>query len=180
MTAPPSMPAIPATSRRRNRCWPRRPISRWCRARRRNPPVAPNDPVLPERSNVFDIGIDQKIYADPRPRNGDRRLLQDRARLAGRRPVRPGLCAIRVQLRPRPECRRRTQGKLHQRQFPRLWQCRLGQTDATKIVSNQYLFGPDELAYIANTLRLYRPRPAADGVGRRVLLVERHPVLAST
>ena len=29
------------------------------------PAVSQNDPVLPERSNVFDIGVDQKIYAIP-------------------------------------------------------------------------------------------------------------------
>jgi hypothetical protein len=36
-TPPPSMPAMPAPSPRPNRCWRRRPISRWCRAPPSNP-----------------------------------------------------------------------------------------------------------------------------------------------
>ena len=56
----------------------------------------------------------------------------------------------RVQLCERTECRRRTQGELHQRQLPGLWQCRWAKQTATDVVSNQYLFDPDELAYIAN------------------------------
>ena len=116
----------------------------------------------------------------PRTRDGARCLLQDRDRSARRRPVRPGLCAVRVQLRPRPECRRRTQGQLHQRQSASLRQCRLGQTARD----------PDRLEPVSvrsrrtrlhrQRLCLHRPRPVSDRIGRRILSVERHQILGAT
>ena len=50
---------------------------------------------------------------------------------------------------------------------------------ATNVVSNQFLFGQDELDYIATPLRLHRPRPDADRLGRRVLSLERHALQRS-
>ena len=62
---PRSMPAMRATSRRR--CWwrPPRP-TRLFNNTDGAAPAGQNDPVLPERSNYFDAGVDQKIYRDAR------------------------------------------------------------------------------------------------------------------
>ena len=100
---------------------------------------------------------------DTRPRARHRRLLQDRARPARRRPVRRGLCADRVQLRQGGEHRRRAQGRPTPTAISGSTATLPGQSSiATNIVSNQFLFGADELAFIADQLHLHRPRPGRD------------------
>jgi outer membrane receptor protein involved in Fe transport len=114
------------------------------------PAVTANNPVLPERSNVFDVGVVQKIYPIPGLEVGvdayyktARDLLDDgqfgaayvltafnydRAENAG------------VELKATY-----TNGNF--RAYGNLaWARQI----ATDVVSNQYLFSPDELAYIAS------------------------------
>ena len=86
-----------------------------------------------------------------RPRGRRRRLLQDRARPARRRPVRRGLCAERLQLRPRRKHRRRAQIRPTPTAISAPTATSPGPSRSrptsyrTSICS-----APDELAYIAN------------------------------
>ena len=114
------------------------------------PAVTANDPVLPERSNVFDVGVVQKIHAIPGLEVGidgyykiARDLLDDGQ--FGAAYVLNGFNYDRginegVELKATY-----TNGNF--RVYGNLaWATQLG----TNIVSNQFLFGPDELAFIAN------------------------------
>ncbi len=114
------------------------------------PQVSQNDPVLPERSNVYDIGVDQKIYAIPGLEVGvdayyktARDLLDD-----GQFGAAYVLTAFNyaqgqnfgVELKTSY-----TNGNL------RLYgNVAYARQRATNVVSNQYLFSADDLAYIAN------------------------------
>jgi outer membrane receptor protein involved in Fe transport len=114
------------------------------------PAVAVNDPVLPERSNVFDVGAVQKIHAIPGLEVGidayyktARDLLDD-----GQFGAAYVLTAfnydraqnVGVELKSSySNGNFRIYGNL-------AWARQL----ATQVVSNQYLFAPDELAYIAS------------------------------
>ena len=85
-----------------------------------------------------------------RPRSRRRWLLQARARPARRRPVRRGLCAERLQLRPRGEnLGLELKSTYTNGNFRAYGNVAWAKQIATNIVSNQFLFGPDELAYIA-------------------------------
>jgi outer membrane receptor protein involved in Fe transport len=114
------------------------------------PAVPVNDPVLPERSNVFDVGVVQKITAIPGLEAGidvyyksARDLLDD-----GQFGAAYVLTAfnydraqnVGVELKSSySNGNFRIYGNL-------AWARQL----ATRVVSNQYLFDPDELAYIAS------------------------------
>ncbi|MGZ5873715.1 MAG: TonB-dependent receptor [Bradyrhizobium sp.] len=119
-------------------------------ANTQTPAVPINDPVLPERSNVFDIGVVQKIRAIPGLEVGidayyktARDLLDDGQ--FGQAYVLTGFNYTRginegVELKANyTNGNFRTYGNL-------AWATQIG----TNIVSNQFLFGPDELAFIAN------------------------------
>jgi outer membrane receptor protein involved in Fe transport len=119
-------------------------------ANTQTPAVPINDPVLPERSNVFDIGVVQKIRAIPGLEVGidayyksARDLLDDGQ--FGAAYVLSGFNYARginegVELKANY-----TNGNF--RAYGNLaWATQIG----TNIVSNQFLFGPDELAFIAN------------------------------
>ncbi len=114
------------------------------------PAVTTNDPVLPERSNVFDVGVVQRIHAIPGLEVGidgyykaARDLLDDGQ--FGQAYVMTGFNYDRgvnegVELKATY-----TDGNL--RLYGNLaWATQIG----TNIVSNQFLFSPAELAYIAN------------------------------
>ncbi len=114
------------------------------------PAVMTNDPVLPERSNVFDIGVVQKIHAIPGLEVGidgyyktARDLLDDGQ--FGQAYVLTGFNYQRgtnegVELKA-------TYGNGNFRVYGNLaWATQIG----TNIVSNQFLFSPDQLAFIAN------------------------------
>lgn len=114
------------------------------------PAVGQNDPVLPERSHVFDAGVVQKIYAIPGLEVGvdgyyklAKDLLDDGQ--FGAAYVLSGFNYERgenlgLELKASYERNNlRLYGNL-------AWARQV----ATNVVSNQYLFGPDELAYIAS------------------------------
>ncbi|MBR0757265.1 TonB-dependent receptor [Bradyrhizobium jicamae] len=114
------------------------------------PAVATSSPVLPERSNVFDVGVDQKIYAIPGLDVGidayyktARDLLDDGQ--FGAAYVLTGFNYERgenvgVELK----------AKYTNGNFQAYGNLAWAQQIATNVVSNQYLFDPDELAYIAS------------------------------
>ncbi len=114
------------------------------------PAVSANDPVLPERSNVYDIGVDQKIYAIPGLEVGldayyktARDLLDDGQ--FGAAYVLTAFNYDRAQNYGVEFKTSYTNGNL------RLYgNVAYAVQRATKVVSNQYLFDPDDLAYIAN------------------------------
>ena len=112
--------------------------------------VSQADPVQPERSNVYDIGVDQKIYAIPGLEMGldayyktATDLLDDgqfgQAYVLSAFNYASGQ-NVGVELKANY-----TNGNL--RLYGNIAWAR---QRATQIVSNQYLFAPDELAYIAN------------------------------
>ncbi len=114
------------------------------------PAVNQNDPVLPERSNVFDVGVDQKIYAIPGLEVGvdayyktARDLLDDGQ--FGAAYVLTAFNYDRAQNMGLELKSSYTNGNF--RIYGNLaWAKQI----ATNIVSNQFLFAPDELAFIAN------------------------------
>ena len=114
------------------------------------PPGSANDPVLPERSNVFDVGVVQKIYAIPGLEVGLDAYYKTATDLLddgqfGQAYVLTAFNYARginegVELKASY-----TNGNLHL--YGNLaWARQI----ATDVVSNQYLFDPAELNYIAN------------------------------
>src|SRR6185312_4275512 len=114
------------------------------------PAGSPNDPVLPERSNVFDVGVVQKIYAVPGLEVGLDAYYKTATDLLddgqfGQAYVLTAFNYARginegVELKASY-----THGNLHL--YGNLaWARQI----ATDVVSNQYLFDPAELNYIAN------------------------------
>ncbi|MBR0870417.1 TonB-dependent receptor [Bradyrhizobium tropiciagri] len=114
------------------------------------PAVSANDPVLPERSHVFDVGVTQKVYAIPGLEVGmdayykiATDLLDD-----GQFGAAYVLTAFNyakgtnegVELTARYD-----HDNLHL-----YGNVAVARQVATNVVSNQYLFDPDELAFIAN------------------------------
>jgi outer membrane receptor protein involved in Fe transport len=119
-------------------------------ANTQTPAVPTNDPVLPERANVFDIGVVQKIRAIPGLEVGidayyklARDLLDDGQ--FGQAYVLSGFnyaSGINEGLELKVNY---TNGNF--RAYGNLaWATQIGKD----IVSNQFLFGPDELAFVAN------------------------------
>jgi outer membrane receptor protein involved in Fe transport len=113
------------------------------------PGVSTNSPVLPERSNVYDVGVDQKIHAIPGLEVGvdayyktARDLLDDGQ--FGAAYVLTGFNYDRgenvgVELK----------AKYTNGNFQAYGNFAWAKQIASNVVSNQYLFDPDELAYIA-------------------------------
>jgi outer membrane receptor protein involved in Fe transport len=114
------------------------------------PAVNQNDPVLPERSNVFDIGVDQQIHAIPGLEVGidayyktARDLLDDGQ--FGAAYVLTAFNYDRAENMGLELKSSYTNGNF--RIYGNLaWAKQI----ATNIVSNQFLFAPDELAFIAS------------------------------
>jgi outer membrane receptor protein involved in Fe transport len=112
--------------------------------------VSQADPVQPERSNVYDIGVDQKIYAIPGLEMGLDAYYKTATDLLddgqfGQAYVLSAFNYARGQNVGVELKANYTNGNL--RLYGNIAWAR---QRATQIVSNQYLFGPDELAYIAN------------------------------
>ena len=114
------------------------------------PAIPLNDPVLPERSNVFDVGVDQKIHAIPGLEAGidgyyksARDLLDDGQ--FGAAYVLTAFNYDRAQNVGVELKSSYTNGNF--RVYANL---ALAKQIATQVVSNQFLFDPDELAYIAS------------------------------
>ena len=114
------------------------------------PAVSQNDPVQPERSNVYDIGVDQKISAIPGLEVGVDAYYKTATDLLddgqfGAAYVLSAFNYARAQNVGVELKTTYTNGNL--RLYGNLAWARQRATD---VVSNQYLFAPDELAYIAN------------------------------
>jgi outer membrane receptor protein involved in Fe transport len=113
------------------------------------PAVAQNDPVQPERSNVYDIGVDQKIYAIPGLEMGVDAYYKTATDLLddgqfGQAYVLSAFNYARGQNVGVELKANYTNGNLHL-----YGNVAWARQRATQVVSNQYLFDPDELAYIA-------------------------------
>jgi outer membrane receptor protein involved in Fe transport len=114
------------------------------------PTVSQNDPVQPERSNVFDVGVTQKIYAIPGLELGIDGYYKTATDLLddgqfGAAYVLTAFNYARGINEGVELTASYTNGNL--RLYGNLaWAKQV----ATDVVSNQYLFDPDELAYIAN------------------------------
>ncbi len=113
------------------------------------PAVSANDPVQPERSNVYDIGWDQKISAIPGLEVGLDAYYKTATDLLddgqfGQAYVLTAFNYARAQNTGVEFKTSYTNGNL------RLYgNVAWARQRATQVVSNQYLFDPDELAYIA-------------------------------
>jgi outer membrane receptor protein involved in Fe transport len=119
-------------------------------ANTQTPTVLQNDPVLPERANVFDVGVVQKIYAIPGLEIGidgyykEARDLLDDGQF-GAAYVLNGFNYERGKNWGLELKSSYTNGNF--RIYGNLaWATQIG----TNIVSNQFLFGADELAFIAS------------------------------
>ena len=117
-------------------------------ANTQTPAVALADPVRPERSNVFDIGLTQKIFPgfdvgiDAYYKSA-RDLLDD-----GQFGAAYVLTAFNYDRGTNVGVE--IKGNYVNGGFRAYANLAIAQQKATRIVSNQFLFGPDELAYIAN------------------------------
>ncbi|HEY3794834.1 MAG TPA: TonB-dependent receptor [Bradyrhizobium sp.] len=114
------------------------------------PAVSQSDPVQPERSNVYDIGVDQKIYAIPGLEVGLDAYYKTATDLLddgqfGAAYVLSAFNYARAQNVGVEFKTSYTNGNLHL-----YGNVAWARQRATQVVSNQYLFDPDELAYIAN------------------------------
>jgi outer membrane receptor protein involved in Fe transport len=119
-------------------------------ANTQTPEVPLSDPVLPERSNVFDVGVVQKIYAIPGLEVGidgyykEARDLLDDGQF-GAAYVLTGFNYDRGKNMGLELTSSYRNGNF--RAYANLaWATQIG----TNIVSNQFLFAADELAFIAN------------------------------
>jgi outer membrane receptor protein involved in Fe transport len=114
------------------------------------PGVSQNDPVQPERSNVYDIGVDQKIYAIPGLQVGVDAYYKTATDLLddGQFGAAYVLSAFNYAYAQNAGVELKasyTNGNL------RLYgNVAWARQRASDVVSNQYLFDPAELAYIAN------------------------------
>ena len=114
------------------------------------PATSQNDPVQPERSNVYDIGVDQKIYAIPGLEVGVDAYYKTATDLLddgqfGAAYVLSAFNYARAQNTGVELKTSYTNGN-----FRLYGNVAWARQRATDVVSNQYLFAPDELAYIAN------------------------------
>jgi outer membrane receptor protein involved in Fe transport len=114
------------------------------------PAVSQSDPVQPERSNVFDVGVTQKIYAIPGLELGIDGYYKTATDLLddgqfGQAYVLTAFNYAHAQNTGVELKANYTNGNL--RLYGNVAWARQRGTD---VVSNQYLFAPDELAYIAN------------------------------
>jgi outer membrane receptor protein involved in Fe transport len=114
------------------------------------PAVTQNDPVLPERSHVFDIGVDQKIHAIPGLEVGidayyktARDLLDD-----GQFGAAYVLTAFNYDRAENMGLELKS--SYANGNFKIYGNLAWAKQIATNIVSNQFLFAPDELAFIAS------------------------------
>jgi outer membrane receptor protein involved in Fe transport len=114
------------------------------------PGVTTNDPVQPERSNLYDIGVEQKIYAVPGLTVGVDAYYKTATDLLddGQFGAAYVLSAFNYAYAQNTGVEFKanyTNGNL------RLYgNVAWARQRATQVVSNQYLFDPDDLAYIAN------------------------------
>jgi outer membrane receptor protein involved in Fe transport len=114
------------------------------------PGVTTNDPVQPERSNVYDIGVDQKIYAVPGLTVGLDAYYKTATDLLddGQFGAAYVLSAFNYAYAQNTGVEFKasyTNGNL--RMYGNVAWAR---QRASQVTSNQYLFDPDDLAYIAN------------------------------
>ena len=119
-------------------------------ANTQTPQVPIGDPVLPERSHVFDVGVVQKIYPVPGLEVGvdgyyklARNLLDDGQ--FGAAYVLNGFNYDRGE-----NIGLEVKSTYNNGNFRAYANVAWAKQIATTVVSNQYLFGPDELAYIAD------------------------------
>src|SRR4029077_15335058 len=82
------------------------------------PSVNLDSPVRAERADVYDVGVVQQVL--PGLGGQHRCLLQARDQSHRRRPIRRRLCAHRIQLCPRRECRCRALRQIQERPLSRL------------------------------------------------------------
>lgn len=114
------------------------------------PQVSQNDPVLPERSNVFDVGVTQKIYAVPGLELGVDAYYKTATDLLD-----DGQFGAAYVLTAFNYAKGINQGveftsTYNNGNLHLYANVAMARQVATDVVSNQYLFDPDELAFIAN------------------------------
>ncbi|WP_076866239.1 TonB-dependent receptor [Bradyrhizobium mercantei] len=114
------------------------------------PGVTANDPVLPERSHVFDIGVTQKVYAIPGLEVGMDAYYKIATDLLD-----DGQFGAAYVLTAFNYAKGTNEGVELKATYDHdnlhlYGNVAIARQVATQVVSNQYLFDPDELAYIAN------------------------------
>ncbi|WP_225712882.1 TonB-dependent receptor [Bradyrhizobium semiaridum] len=114
------------------------------------PAVTANDPVLPERSHVFDVGVTQKVYAIPGLEVGMDAYYKIATDLLD-----DGQFGAAYVLTAFNYAKGINEGveltaTYNHDNLHLYGNVAVARQVATNVVSNQYLFDPDELAYIAN------------------------------
>jgi len=114
------------------------------------PAVTANDPVLPERSHVFDIGVTQKVYAIPGLEIGMDAYYKIATDLLD-----DGQFGAAYVLTAFNYAKGTNEGveltaTYNNENLHLYGNVAIAKQVATTVVSNQYLFDPDELAFIAN------------------------------
>ncbi len=112
------------------------------------PGVNESSPVRPERSDYFDAGVDQKLL--PGLERRSRCLLQARDQSARRRAIRPALVLTAFNYAKAYNTGVELKADYQMGDLSAYANFAWARQRATQVSSNQYLFAPDELAYISN------------------------------
>jgi outer membrane receptor protein involved in Fe transport len=114
------------------------------------PGVSQNDPVQPERSNVFDVGVVQKIYAIPGLELGIDGYYKTATDLLDDGQFGQAYVLTAFNYARGENVGVEFKANYTNGNFRAYGNIAWAKQIATDVVSNQYLFDPDELAYIAN------------------------------
>ncbi|SDT52023.1 TonB-dependent receptor [Bradyrhizobium canariense] len=114
------------------------------------PAVSQNDPVQPERSNVFDVGVTQKIYTVPGLELGIDGYYKTATDLLDDGQFGQAYVLTAFNYARGENVGVEFKANYTNGNFRAYGNLAWAKQIATDVVSNQYLFDPDELAYIAN------------------------------
>jgi outer membrane receptor protein involved in Fe transport len=114
------------------------------------PAVTANNPVQPERSNVFDVGVVQKIYAIPGLELGIDGYYKTATDLLDDGQFGAAYVLTAFNYASGKNIGVELKANYTNGNFRAYGNIAVAKQTATNIVSNQYLFAPDELAYIAS------------------------------
>jgi len=114
------------------------------------PQVGTNSPVLPERSNVYDVGVDQKIHAIPGLEVGIDAYYKTARDLLDDGQFGAAYVLTGFNYDHGENAGVELKAKYSNGNFQAYANVAWAKQIASNVVSNQYLFGADELAYIAS------------------------------
>ncbi len=147
---------------------------RWWQNTTAQPQVFQNNPVQPERSNVFDVGVVQKIYAIPGLEVGIDGYYKTATDLLDDGQFGQAYVLTAFNYARGENVGVEFKANYTNGNFRAYGNLAWAKQIATDVVSNQYSVRTGRTQLYRQQQRLYRSRPVPDRVGRRILSVERH------